>query len=91
MKKYILFFILSVFSFNGNAQEELSLKVKDTVQTIANPLAPAKAGFYSAVLPGLGQAHNKKYWKIPIVYGAIGTSLYFYINKYVFNFLTIFK
>ena len=32
-------------------------------------------------MPGLGQAYNKKYWKLPIVYGAIGTSLYFYINN----------
>ena len=43
-----------------------------------NPLAPARAAFYSAILPGLGQAYNKKYWKIPIVYGAIGTGIYFY-------------
>ncbi|MGV3538742.1 MAG: DUF5683 domain-containing protein, partial [Rufibacter sp.] len=27
---------------------------------------PAKAAFYSAVLPGLGQAYNKSYWKIPL-------------------------
>ena len=46
-----------------------------------NPLSPAKAAFYSAILPGLGQAYNKKYWKIPIVYGAIGTGVYFYINN----------
>lgn len=43
-----------------------------------NPLSPAKAAFYSAVLPGLGQAYNKRYWKIPIVWGALGTGIYFY-------------
>ena len=36
---------------------------------------PTKAGLYSAVLPGLGQYYNKKYWKIPIVWGAIGTGV----------------
>jgi hypothetical protein len=58
------------------------LVVKDTskLQEI-DPLTPAKAAFYSAILPGLGQAYNKKYWKIPLVYGAIGTSLYFYIDN----------
>ena len=34
---------------------------------------PTKAGLYSAVFPGLGQYYNKKYWKIPIVWGAVGT------------------
>ena len=43
-----------------------------------NPLAPAKAGFYSAVIPGLGQIYNKKYWKAPIVWAAIGTGIYVY-------------
>jgi len=28
-----------------------------------NPLAPTKAAFYSAILPGLGQAYTGKYWK----------------------------
>ncbi|MDG1714026.1 DUF5683 domain-containing protein [Lacinutrix sp.] len=46
-----------------------------------DPLRPAKAAFYSAVLPGLGQAYNKKYWKIPIVYAAIGTGIYFYTDN----------
>ncbi len=50
-----------------------------------NILAPAKAAFYSAILPGLGQAYNRQYWKIPIVYGAIGAGAYFYVinnNEY---------
>lgn len=40
-----------------------------------------RAAYYSALLPGLGQAYNKKYWKIPIVYAGIGTSLYFAKNN----------
>lgn len=50
-----------------------------------NPLAPSKAAFYSAVLPGLGQVYNRRYWKVPIVYAAIGTGVYAYIfndNEY---------
>ncbi|WP_205503204.1 DUF5683 domain-containing protein [Rufibacter psychrotolerans] len=39
---------------------------------------PAKAAFYSAVLPGLGQAYNKSYWKIPLVY-ATGAVIGFFI------------
>ncbi len=46
-----------------------------------NALAPAKAAFYSAILPGLGQAYNKKYWKIPLVYGALGIAVYSYLNS----------
>ena len=44
-----------------------------------NPLAPSKAAFYSAVFPGLGQIYNKRYWKVPIVYAAIGTGIYAYV------------
>ena len=46
-----------------------------------DPLSPAKAAFYSAIIPGLGQVYNKSYWKVPIVYGAIGTGVYFYIRN----------
>ncbi len=44
-----------------------------------DPLAPSKAAFYSAIIPGLGQAYNKKYWKIPVIYAALGVSTYAYI------------
>ena len=43
-----------------------------------DPLAPSKAAFYSAVLPGLGQIYNGDVWKVPIVYAAIGTGVYAY-------------
>lgn len=34
--------------------------------------SPLYAALFSTVLPGLGQAYNKKYWKIPIVYAGLG-------------------
>ncbi|SHI55420.1 hypothetical protein SAMN02745146_1010 [Hymenobacter daecheongensis DSM 21074] len=37
---------------------------------------PAKAGLLSALLPGTGQIYNRRYWKLPLVYGAIGGTIY---------------
>lgn len=37
---------------------------------------PGKAFVYSLVLPGAGQIYNKRYWKLPFVYGAYGVSGY---------------
>ncbi len=50
------------------------------INTVNAPISkpqysPTKAGLYSAVLPGLGQYYNKKYWKIPVVWGGIGTGV----------------
>lgn len=41
--------------------------------------SPGKAAYYSALMPGLGQLYNGKWWKLPIVYGAIGTGVGFII------------
>ncbi|MCG8578995.1 MAG: DUF5683 domain-containing protein [Bacteroidales bacterium] len=50
------------------------VKSQQVDETISH--SPHKATFYSAILPGLGQAYNKKYWKIPIVYAGIGALSY---------------
>ena len=75
-------FLMGTVSTFAQAKTDAVLVSKDTVKSNdIDPLTPAKAAFYSAILPGLGQAYNKKYWKIPLVYGAMGTSLYFYISN----------
>lgn len=81
--------MLVLFKFSCFSQETDSLSAKTTNSDLIieqqvttkdqyNPLAPSKAAFYSAVIPGLGQAYNKKYWKIPIVYGGMAAGIYFY-------------
>ncbi len=49
-----------------------------TFQKQINPLAPSKAAFLSTIFPGMGQIYNKRYWKAPIVWGAIGTGIAVY-------------
>lgn len=78
---YLFLIITSLTIFQSFSQETLIVKAKDTIVPKSiefNPLSPARAAFYSAVLPGMGQAYNKKYWKIPLVYAALGTSVYAY-------------
>lgn len=78
--------LISQFVFSQNKKDDAILKALDSVKPVRiNPLAPSKAAFYSAVVPGLGQIYNKKYWKVPLVYIGLGTGLYFYTtnnNKY---------
>jgi len=91
--KLVILFLFA-FCFSSFAQEgekEKKNKITPTEEPVVetgsiikepiDPLAPARAAFYSAVLPGLGQAYNKKYWKIPIVYAGLGIGIYFYINN----------
>jgi hypothetical protein len=99
MKAFFLFIILFMCCSFLHAQETDSIKVvqpyaaitdssKQAVDTSKKitPHNPRIATFRSAVLPGWGQAYNKKYWKIPIVWGALGTCVGFFVynrNEYI--------
>jgi hypothetical protein len=43
--------------------------------------SPSKAAARSAMVPGLGQIYNKRYWKLPIVYGALGVTAGIFIHN----------
>lgn len=80
-----LFFVLAFQNTKAQdslAVEEVKVKIKkQNFNTPYEPLRPSKAAFYSAVLPGLGQAYNGSYWKIPLVYAGLGGGIYFYIQN----------
>ena len=88
-KKFILVSLIAFFSANLLAQKDSiptllktkKLKAKQILKNtggIYQPLAPSKAAFYSAIFPGMGQIYNKKYWKAPIVWGALAIPAYYY-------------
>ena len=64
----------------GAAQDSTSVKSQEAFpsdsvkQKVHSPLF---AGLASAVIPGAGQVYNQKYWKVPIVYAALGTVAFF--------------
>jgi len=49
--------------------------------TVAKKHSPRIAAIRSAILPGLGQIYNKKYWKLPIVYAALGITGYIFVDN----------
>ena len=87
MHKFIFIFFFIILFGNQLLFAQKNPDINQTADSLAiskskiNPLAPARAAFFSAIVPGLGQAYNKKYWKIPIVYAAIGTGIYFYSDN----------
>ncbi|HNK27849.1 MAG TPA: DUF5683 domain-containing protein [Ferruginibacter sp.] len=72
-------------AFRTMAQQD-SAKQKKNTNLFSKP-DPAKAYnpriamYRSAILPGWGQATNKKYWKIPVVYAALGTTTYIFFRN----------
>jgi hypothetical protein len=65
--------MMPVRAFN----QDMPLKVKEELPTHSI----TKAAVFSAVLPGLGQAYNKKYWKIPVIYAGFAVIGYFIVDN----------
>ena len=63
------------------------------IKKIEKKHSPKKAALFSTALPGLGQAYNKKYWKIPIIYaGFAGLGYAFSVNQTKFvNYRNAYK
>jgi Family of unknown function (DUF5683) len=86
----VLFFVPSIqlFAQTDSTTKKVTAKTavkKEKVNIFsidtAKPYSPKIAILRSAILPGWGQATNKKYWKMPIVYGALGTTAYIFFRN----------
>ncbi len=92
-KIFFLPIIFCALSFKIYAQENTTIHFQTTDTTTAKPKPtivvskekhdPKKATNRSLILPGWGQAYNKQYWKIPLVYGALSipTITFIYNNN----------
>lgn len=80
----VMVFIVLSFPNQVIAQDTTANNPKTLPAETKEIHSPRKATIYALVLPGLGQAYNRKYWKIPIVYAGFGACIYFiqYNTKY---------
>lgn len=81
----LIIFICSLFvCSNLFAQKDSTKKRNTKIFSKADPAKtynPRIATYRSAIIPGWGQATNKKYWKIPVVYAALGTTAYIFFRN----------
>ncbi len=85
----ILLFFLNLFMISEYtyAQNNISSTVEVQGVTVVNNdtttkvHSPKVAGYMSACLPGLGQIYNKKYWKLPIIYGGFAVLTYYIMDN----------
>ena len=84
MYKYILVTFLLFFTYNTFAQQDGKLGVEgvEMAKKDTTNHSPKLAGYMSMALPGLGQAYNKKYWKIPIIYAGFTGLVYLVIDNH---------
>ena len=72
---------------NINRNEEDTESIADTLKKENNSFfdiftgKPGKAAFYSLIVPGGGQYYNRRYWKIPLVVGAEGVAIWWFIRN----------
>lgn len=75
---FTIFFIILTGNLAVQAQQinisNDSLQVKAPIEKVVR--SPKKASIYAALFPGLGQIYNRKYWKLPIVYGGYAGLIY---------------
>ncbi len=74
---FVCIFCISIHSSSYSQTDSLKVK-KDT---LTSTHSATKATIMSALLPGLGQFYNKKYWKVPLVYAGLGVTTYFAITN----------
>ena len=72
MARIITGFCLLLFYISNSCAQE---PARDTTIAVKHH-SPTKAIIFSAVVPGLGQVYNKKYWKVPIIYAGLGALIY---------------
>ena len=81
-KLLLLFIVLFSFFYGTSIQAQDSLKTQLPHERPVEMSRPMQAALLSAVLPGAGQAYNKKYWKVPIVYAGVAGFGFAIVNNH---------